>query len=148
MAAGERRKLTEWNDPKLPVQWKFLTPLVWAPAFPVLRLGTKSFPQARPWIIAGAIVVVGGSLASKECDACSSPRALVACARSERSPSARGQVPLCTAVAALFHCTRILVDASHAYPEHLASCQFLASPLPRLVHPLGDVFRPLGGLGS
>ena len=53
----ERRKLTAWNDPKLPVEWKFLTPLLWAPTFPVLRLGTKSFPKARPWIIGGAILV-------------------------------------------------------------------------------------------
>jgi len=39
------------------VQWKFLTPLVWAPTFPVLRLATGRFPWARPWIVGSAILV-------------------------------------------------------------------------------------------
>ena len=55
--APERARLTAWNDPKLPVQWKFLSPLVWAPTFPVLRLATGRFPWARPWIVGGAILV-------------------------------------------------------------------------------------------
>ena len=53
----ERRRIRSWNDSQLPVQWKFLSPLVWAPAFPVIRLSLSKFPRARTYIIAGAIVV-------------------------------------------------------------------------------------------
>mmetsp|Transcript_60536 Transcript_60536/g.160113 ORF Transcript_60536/g.160113 Transcript_60536/m.160113 type:complete len:96 (+) Transcript_60536:11-298(+) len=40
-------------------QWKFLTPLLWAPTFPLIRL-TTSHPRlqaVRPYVIGGCIVV-------------------------------------------------------------------------------------------
>ncbi|EOD35984.1 hypothetical protein EMIHUDRAFT_252484 [Emiliania huxleyi CCMP1516] len=35
-------------------EWKFLTPLVWAPAFPFLR---RAPPSVRPYVFGGAILV-------------------------------------------------------------------------------------------
>ena len=50
---SERRKLS--TDTTVP--FKFLTPLVWAPAFPLLRLATTKLPHLRPYVIGGAIVL-------------------------------------------------------------------------------------------
>ena len=49
---SDRRKLQ--TPAALP--YKFLTPIVWAPAFPLLRLATTKFPTIRPYVIGGAIV--------------------------------------------------------------------------------------------
>ena len=57
MPSAERQKIKAWNDPNLLTEKKFLTPLIWAPAFPVLRFATTRFPAARPWVIGGAIIV-------------------------------------------------------------------------------------------
>ena len=60
MGAGEpteRPKIKAWNDPTLPVQWKFLTTLIWAPAFPIIRHSLKAFPSARTYVLGGAILV-------------------------------------------------------------------------------------------
>ena len=51
--AAAERKLPE---PQLP--WKFLTPLVWAPVFPMIRHSTKGLqPRSRNALIAVAIGV-------------------------------------------------------------------------------------------
>lgn len=45
---------------KLPpgkVPWKFFTPLIWAPAFPFIRMACNRRPQARPFVITAAILV-------------------------------------------------------------------------------------------
>ena len=40
------------------IQWKFLTPLFWAPAFPIIRLGLgKLSKRAQPWGLGFAIVI-------------------------------------------------------------------------------------------
>ena len=50
---GDRVRLGEQR-----LDWKFLTPLVWAPAFPIIRHSTARLPQStRNLIIAGAIVL-------------------------------------------------------------------------------------------
>ena len=49
---SDRRKLQ--TPAALP--YKFLTPIVWAPAFPLLRLATTKLPPLRPYVIGGAIV--------------------------------------------------------------------------------------------
>ena len=42
----------------LPVQWKFLTPMVWAPAFPIIRMTMgRVSKSAQPWVLGLAIVV-------------------------------------------------------------------------------------------
>ena len=51
--SGGRRKLN--SSPDIP--YKFLTTLIWAPAFPLLRLATTKLPHLRPYVIGGAIVV-------------------------------------------------------------------------------------------
>ena len=55
--ASDRRRITSWDSADLGVQWKFLSPLVWAPTFPILRITTVRFPAARPWVIGAAILV-------------------------------------------------------------------------------------------
>ena len=50
--SGGRRKLN--SSPDIP--YKFLTTLIWAPAFPLLRLATSKLPHLRPYVIGGAIV--------------------------------------------------------------------------------------------
>ena len=42
----------------LPVQWKFLTPLIWAPAFPVIRITLGRMSKSlQPWGLGFAIVL-------------------------------------------------------------------------------------------
>jgi hypothetical protein len=55
--SSDRRRITSWDSADLGVQWQFLSPLVWAPAFPILRYATVRYPTARPWVIGGAIIV-------------------------------------------------------------------------------------------
>ena len=52
---AERRKLSTWQELDLP--WKFLTPVVWAPVFPILRMSTSRLPQYRLQILGGAILI-------------------------------------------------------------------------------------------
>ena len=40
-----------------PIDWKFLTPLIWAPVFPTIRHSLRYFPKARSYIFGGAIVL-------------------------------------------------------------------------------------------
>ena len=56
MTPEERPKLSTQLTQK---QLKFLTPLLWAPTFPLLRIATSSpgLQHWRPFIIAGTIVV-------------------------------------------------------------------------------------------
>ena len=49
---SDKRKLN--SSPDIP--YKFLTTLIWAPAFPLLRLATTKLPHLRPYVIGGAIV--------------------------------------------------------------------------------------------
>ena len=56
-ASSERQRIRTWNDPDLAIEWKFLTSLVWAPAFPLIRHSLRSFPQMRTRIMFGCIVV-------------------------------------------------------------------------------------------
>jgi len=52
VTAGERKRLPDQS-----YDWKFLTPLVWAPAFPVIRLTTRQLdPTTRLWFIGSAIL--------------------------------------------------------------------------------------------
>mmetsp|Transcript_40160 Transcript_40160/g.80525 ORF Transcript_40160/g.80525 Transcript_40160/m.80525 type:complete len:98 (+) Transcript_40160:118-411(+) len=42
----------------MPVQWKFLTPLIWAPAFPFIRMSLgRLSKRAQPWGIGAAIML-------------------------------------------------------------------------------------------
>ena len=54
---AERRKIRSWDDQSLPIKWKFLTPIAWAPAFPLIRHGFRSYPTLRTKIVAAAIIV-------------------------------------------------------------------------------------------
>ena len=56
-ATPDRRRIRSWDDPILGVKWKMVTPLVWAPAFPIIRHSLRAFPAMRTRIIFGCIVV-------------------------------------------------------------------------------------------
>jgi hypothetical protein len=42
----------------LPVQWKFLTPLIWAPAFPVIRISVGRMRKSLQPVAVGFAIVL------------------------------------------------------------------------------------------
>ena len=52
-AGQDDRKRLE--TPELP--WKFLSPLMWAPIFPAVRLSTRSMPQGQRNVLIGVAIL-------------------------------------------------------------------------------------------
>jgi hypothetical protein len=55
----ERRRLANpsANWQSVNFQWKFLTPIIWAPLLPAIRHLLRGYPQARTYTFAGAILL-------------------------------------------------------------------------------------------
>ena len=61
LAAHQRRHGTESERQRLADQkydWKFLTPLIWAPTFPIIRMSSARLPPTSRNILIGAAILV------------------------------------------------------------------------------------------